>query len=585
MRQRGHTYDADLDLVLPDLGGGEGRGGGQRATAAVTRGDVLRHPRSSTGGGRGDGASTDRRPRGRLAPRPADRRGPRHARAAHRPGTGRAHGAQRFRTTLAGLVGDSTLAAAATTTTRRTVRHLLGEDDRVLASVADDRVDGVRLGDARRGRPADTRRLARGRGDARRRPPKLLRRVGEALTDAGAQPADGRSRLADVLDGAGRRPEAPAPRDRTQQLGPAPVGELVRELLTRDPLVREGLPEGVHTMRVAIRRLRSMLATGRPFLDRDVTDPLRDELAWLADALGEVRDSEVRRERLDSSIDALVDERAEVDWEADQVRSALWSPLVEEHDRALAALDEVLTSERYIRLLDQLLALVAAPPWTERATRRIRGKYVRRTRRELERVNQLMEAAHDTAHAPEERALALHEARRATKRARYAVEPLRAVYGDAAVTLTTRLKALQAALGEHQDTVVTRDYLHALVQGRVRRSTRRPPGGRRAHRAREPGSRGVRPASRGRLAEGRALTPARVTDRRTVGRCHSPGGWSSSTTHEPHLAPSTTWCGWPSTRWASVPPAAGSGTTAPAAARATTAGRGWKGSPATGRST
>ena len=187
-------------------------------------------------------------------------------------------------------------------------------------------------------------------------------------------------------------------------------------------------------MRVAIRRLRSMLATGRPFLDRDVTDPLRDELAWLADALGEVRDSEVRRDRLDSSIDALVHERAEVDWEADRVRSALWSPLVEEHDRALATLDEVLASERYARLLDQLLALVAAPPWTERATTRIRGTYVRRTRRELERVDQLMEAAHDPAHTPEERALALHDARRATKRARYAVEPLRPVYGDAAAS-------------------------------------------------------------------------------------------------------------------------------------------------------
>ena len=79
-------------------------------------------------------------------------------------------------------------------------------------------------------------------------------------------------------------------------------------------------------------------------------------------------------------------------------------------------------------------------------------------------MNQLMEAAHDPAHTPEERALALHDARRAAKRARYAVEPLRPVYGDAAVTLTTRLKALQTALGEHQDTVVTRDYLHALVQ-------------------------------------------------------------------------------------------------------------------------
>ena len=64
----------------------------------------------------------------------------------------------------------------------------------------------------------------------------------------------------------------------------------------------------------------------------------------------------------------------------------------------------------------------------------------------------------------EERALALHDARRATKRARYAVEPLRPVYGEPAAELTTRLKTLQTALGEHQDTVVTRVYLHALVQ-------------------------------------------------------------------------------------------------------------------------
>ena len=78
----------------PRPGRGEGRGDGQRAPGAGDRSDVLRHARPSTGRGLGDGASPDRRPRSWLAPRAADRRGPgRHARAAHRPGTGRAHGA------------------------------------------------------------------------------------------------------------------------------------------------------------------------------------------------------------------------------------------------------------------------------------------------------------------------------------------------------------------------------------------------------------------------------------------------------------------------------------------------------------
>ena len=466
MGQRGHTFDAGLDLVLPDLGAPKGVATISEPQELVTEAtyfDTLDRRLAAV-------SVTVRRQTGDpgagwllelpTAVGPDD---------THelRIGLGRAVRTvpRRFRTTLAGLVGDRALAATATTTARRTVRLLLDEDERVLASFTDDRVDAVRLGpvgDADAPAVTSWREVEVALVDGR---PKLLHRLGKALTEAGARPADSRSRLADVLDGEGHRPEAPSrPRDRTQQLIQHRVSDLVRELRARDPLVREGLPEGVHTMRVAIRRLRSMLATGRPFLDREATDPLRDELAWLADALGEVRDSEVRRERLDSSIDALVDERAEVDWEADRVRSALWSPLVEQHDRALAALDEVLASERYALLLDQLLDLVAAPPWTERAATRIRGAYLRRTRQELARVNQLMEAAHDPVPTLEERALALHDARRATKRARYAVEPLRPVYGDPAATLTTGLKALQTALGEHQDTVVTRAYLHDLVQ-------------------------------------------------------------------------------------------------------------------------
>ena len=215
-------------------------------------------------------------------------------------------------------------------------------------------------------------------------------------------------------------------------------------------------------MRVAIRRLRSALSTCRPFLDRSATDPLRDELAWLAEALGEVRDAEVRRVRLDESVDALVEDRPEVDWAAERVRTALWSPLVEEHDRARGVLHEVLTSERYARLVDRLRRLVADPPWTDKASKRVRGAYLRRTRRELDRVHLRMEAALDPVHTPDERAAALHEARKATKRARYAVEPLRPIYGNPAETLTKRLKKLQSALGQHQDTVVTRDYLVGL---------------------------------------------------------------------------------------------------------------------------
>ena len=259
---------------------------------------------------------------------------------------------------------------------------------------------------------------------------KVLERVGKRLVEAGARRTARPSKVAEVVGEQARGPAGPLPCEGPGAAPPpAPARHPGQELRTRDPLVRERLPEGVHTMRVAIRRLRSLLATGRPFLTRSVTDPLRDELAWLADALGEVRDAEVRPSRLDESVDNLVEERPEVDWEAEQVRSALWSPLVEQHERALAALT---TRCRATGTSCCSTGSVGSSPTRPGATRRpsgFAGAYLRRTQHELDRVDRRMEAALDPDHTPDERARALHEARKATKRARYAVEPLRPVYG------------------------------------------------------------------------------------------------------------------------------------------------------------
>jgi len=82
-----------------------------------------------------------------------------------------------------------------------------------------------------------------------------------------------------------------------------------------------------------------------------------------------------------------------------------------------------------------------------------------RVEREIRRLARRTDAANDSALGQDERAVELHEARKAAKRARYAAEPLRSVYGDAAKALCKQLKRLQPTLGDLQDTVVTRDYL------------------------------------------------------------------------------------------------------------------------------
>jgi CHAD domain-containing protein len=238
----------------------------------------------------------------------------------------------------------------------------------------------------------------------------------------------------------------------------------VREIAERRSAAHLDEPDGVHAMRVSTRRLRSVLATGRPFVDRAVTEPIRDELGWLADVLGEARDAEVRSARIAEAVDALVSERADLDWEADRVRPALLAPLQARHDIAVDTLREALEGRRYAGLVERLDSLAGAPPWTPQAQKRVGGAYRRQVRRHLRRLDLRMAAAAAPDLDPDARAVALHDARKAVKLTRYAVEPLQPVFGKRAKRLTNRLKELQAQLGELQDTVITRDYLHDLVR-------------------------------------------------------------------------------------------------------------------------
>src|SRR2546423_3425413 len=72
---------------------------------------------------------------------------------------------------------------------------------------------------------------------------------------------------------------------------------------SNDPGVRAGDPDAVHDMRVATRRSRSTLRTFRPLFDPTV-QRLRDELRWLGQALGQVRDGDVMAARLAAALAA-----------------------------------------------------------------------------------------------------------------------------------------------------------------------------------------------------------------------------------------------------------------------------------------
>jgi len=364
---------------------------------------------------------------------------------------------------LAGLVRARTrgrdLQPVAVLTTHRTVRLLLNDEHRALAELADDRVRGRALpaGEELLWREWELELLT---GDR-----DLLEQVQQRLTRAGAAPSGTGSKLARVLP---RPPAEPAPRPwwsgRAGDKGRLSAGtvvqahlaEQVSELLNRDPQVRRDLPDSVHKMRVATRRLRSALATFGPLLDRARTDPLRAELRWLADALGQARDAEVMHERLRELVRAEPPELV-----LGPVVAKIDSAMTRRRRKAHARLGETLDSERYLLLLDALDDLAADPPFLPGARRPARPVLARLLRRTWRRMDRSMTRAQRGSQAPGGEEL-LHQVRKDAKRMRYAAEAVQPVFGRPAGRFASQLEQLQESLGDFHDGIVAALVLREL---------------------------------------------------------------------------------------------------------------------------
>jgi CHAD domain-containing protein len=127
------------------------------------------------------------------------------------------------------------------------------------------------------------------------------------------------------------------------------------------------------------------------------------------------------------------------------------------HDSVMAAL----SSDRYYAMLDALDALVASPHVGPDADRRastivsaVVGRCYRKTRRR-------MRAAVLEPPGPAREA-ALHDARKAAKRARYAAEAAIPTGGRNAQRLAGQMRNVQSVLGDHHDTVVGRQVSRRL---------------------------------------------------------------------------------------------------------------------------
>jgi CHAD domain-containing protein len=77
-------------------------------------------------------------------------------------------------------------------------------------------------------------------------------------------------------------------------------------------------------------------------------------------------------------------------------------------------------------------------------------------------VRALVTDAESRPDGPEQEEL-WHDARKAAKQSRYAAESVESVFGEDVTAFAAAMEAVQEALGEHQDSVLTRDRLHSLA--------------------------------------------------------------------------------------------------------------------------
>jgi CHAD domain-containing protein len=218
-------------------------------------------------------------------------------------------------------------------------------------------------------------------------------------------------------------------------------------ILAHDPGTRLGAdPEELHQHRVAVRRLRALLRAGRPMIDHEWADELRDELRWLGAALGEVRD-------LDVLLEHLEDEAAELEPDDAQAFAPVLAVLANRREAARALMLAELRDPRYIRLLERLERDLAYPPEA--------GKAVKPKAIAAAEFRGLRKARRRLGSDPDDHEL--HKLRIKVKRARYAAELAMPSRGAKARRFVKHAKRLQDVLGDHQDSVVAAERLRELA--------------------------------------------------------------------------------------------------------------------------
>jgi inorganic triphosphatase YgiF len=236
------------------------------------------------------------------------------------------------------------------------------------------------------------------------------------------------------------------------------AGDCVAHLLRNEPSAVSGDAVAFHQMRVALRRLRSVLSAVKSMLPVEQYRWLQGELKWLAVTLGPVRDWDVFAGHLIAPVQLALSEKVNLK----QLAEAAKQRRKEVYNAAM----EAIGSRRYVELLLKLNRWFMARSWRDQsASERSAPLFAaianvaaplidRRWRRARKRSKRFAELPQEERHG----------VRIELKKLRYMIEFLGSLFDVEEVdALMRRLKLLQEELGHFNDVYTAQRIIAELA--------------------------------------------------------------------------------------------------------------------------
>lgn len=237
----------------------------------------------------------------------------------------------------------------------------------------------------------------------------------------------------------------------------------LRHFALNERLLTVGDAEAVHQMRVALRRLRAAISIFRDLLRDQETEQLRQDLRWLTNQLGPIRDYDVLLEQRVVPMKASSTHQAELE--------TLEAALRERRSLKLSQAQQAIAGDRGRHIVLRTALWLFGGDWTFTEDKRLRRLQQQRLSslarraltRQTKKVCKKLEAF--TQLSPTEQ----HELRIAVKKLHYGAEFFETIFPGR----TSRrrrfirgLKELQAALGRLNDIRIHEEIARDIVHSR-----------------------------------------------------------------------------------------------------------------------